>query len=97
MEDEEEKIAGGGGGGGTGTRAASTLDERSNSESFVKWGPPDIDDELPTTVTRLGDHATDLGCGSCTRSWDPELDAEANPALGLRYLVAMLRLSAAIC
>ena len=58
-------MAGGGGGGRTGRETASVLDVLgTNSVSFVKREPPDIDDESSTTAMRLGDHATDRGRGS---------------------------------
>eukprot|EP00439_Symbiodinium_sp_Y106_P000774 s6959_g1.t1 len=69
-EEKEGREGGGGGketggGGGEGVEAASVLGPVDASESAVMMSmvrePPMEDDELPTMLTMLGDHDTDLG------------------------------------
>ena len=77
--------------------AAAVLGPVDASESAVVMSmvrePPMEDDELPTMLTMLGDHDTDLGVGSGVMLRTPALD-DAVLEYGLRNLSAMRRLSA---
>ena len=96
-EEKEGREGGGGGGGGGGVEAAAVLGPVDASESAVVMSmvrePPMEDDELPTMLTMLGDHDTDLGVGSGVMLRTPALD-DAVLEYGLRNLSATRRLSA---